>query len=52
MSAKKLRARNTSYAVRYFDPNRRIAPSMDSSVVTLVARVRIPDVRQTPKLGL
>jgi hypothetical protein len=32
MPVKNLRARNTSYAARYFDPNRRIAPSMDSSV--------------------
>jgi hypothetical protein len=42
MPAKNLRARNTNYAARYFDPNRRIAPSMDSTVVTLLRSCAFP----------
>ena len=38
MPAKNLHARNTNYAARYFDPNRRTAPRMDSTVVTLLRK--------------
>jgi hypothetical protein len=50
MPAKKLRARGTSYAARYFDPNRRIAPSMDSTVVTLLRKCAFPMFHATPNL--
>jgi hypothetical protein len=50
MPAKNLRARNTSYAARYFDPNRQIAPSMDSTVVTLLRKCAFPMFYATPHL--